>query len=141
MRRDDGTVLIQAIGGVLLALVVTVTMFDLGSLFMSRTALMSVANDVALQASTAVDIDALYAAPIGTELALDANLASQRAVVATANVSDTRLHDIRLDDVAVSGDAVRVVVSAAVPNPLGPITGNRTMRLRAAAAASTPTRF
>ena len=141
MRRDDGTVLVQAIGGALLAVVISITFFDLGSIMLARTALLSAANDVALRAATSIDLDALYAAPVGSVIGLDANLASQRAAIAAAEIADPRLDDLRLDDVAVAGDAVRVVVSAAIPDPLGPITGERTMRIRAAAAASTPTRF
>lgn len=141
MTRDDGTVLVQAIGGVLLALLVAITCFDVGAIFNARTALHTAANDVALRAATAIDVEALYAAPIGATLALDPELATGRAMTAAMDVADPRLTDVRLDDVEVVGDAVRVVLSAAVPHPLGPIVGERTFRIRAAAAAGTPTRF
>ena len=51
------------------------------------------------------------------------------------------VHSSRLDEVVVTGSAVRVIVSARVPAPLGRITGERTIRMRAAAAAMTPTRL
>lgn len=141
MRSDDGSVLIQAIGGALLAVVITVTMFDLGNIAIHRTALMTVANDVALQAATAIDVGALYRGSVGSELALDPIAAADKAALAVMQIHDTALPDLRLDDVVVNGSAVRVVVSARVPAPLGRITGERTMRMRAAAAVMTPTRL
>lgn len=141
MKRDDGTVLVQAIGGVLLVLVVTMTCFDVGAIFNARTALHTAASDVALRAATAIDVDALYASPIGATLDLNPELATRKAMTAAMDVSDPRLTDVRLDDVDIAGDEVRVVLSAAVPHPLGPIVGDRTLRIRAAAAAGTPTRF
>lgn len=140
MSREEGSVLIQAVGGALLAIVVSVTMFDLGNLAMQRTALMTIANDVAMQAATAIDVEALYRGTIESELALDPIAAMDRANLAVMQTSSTQLQDLRLDDVVVNGSAVRVVVSARVPSPLGRITGERTMRMRAAAAVTTPTR-
>ena len=139
MRRDDGSVLIQAVGGAVLALIVTITMFDLGNIAIHRTALMTVANDVALQAATAIDVEALYRGSLGSELALDPSAAMERARIAVEQTSDAQLQDLRLDEVVVTGSAVRVIVSARVPAPLGRITGERTIRMRAAAAAMTPT--
>lgn len=141
MRRDEGSVLVQAIGGALLALIVTVTMFDLGNIAIRRTALMTIATDVALQAATAIDIEALYRGSVGTELALDPIAAMDRANLAVMQADTSVLQDLRLDDVVVDGSAVRVVVSARVPAPLGRITGDRTMRMRATAAVTTPTRL
>ena len=141
MSRDEGSVLIQAIGGVLLAVVITITMFDVGNIAIRRTALMTVANDVALKAATAIDVNALYNGSIGAELPLDPIVAVDRANLAVMQLQDPQLPDLRLDDVVVQGSAVRVVVSARVPAPLGTITGNRTIRMRAAAEVATPTRF
>lgn len=141
MRRDDGTVLVQALGGALLAIVVTITFFDLGSLYVARTRLLTVANDVAIEAATAIDVEAIYASGVGEVLALDPSLASQRAAAAISNATDPRLRDLRLDRLDVHGGVVRVEVSAAVPNPLGPIAGQRSVRMRASASASTQVRF
>lgn len=141
MRHDEGSVLIQAIGGVLLTIVVTVTLFDVGNIAMQRTALSTVATDVALQAATAIDVDALYRDGVGASLMLDPLLAQSRARLALRQFDTSQFAGLRLDDIVVDGGDVRVVVSAEVPAPLGPITGRRTMRMRAAAAVGTPTRF
>lgn len=141
MKRDEGTVLVMAIGGVLLAVIVTVTLFDLGGVYFRWTALMNAANDVALQASTAIDVDALYRGSIGSQLVLDPLVARQRAALAVSGNRDPHLPDLRLDEVVVDGSSVRVVVSVSIPPPLGRISGNRSMRMRASAAAMTPTRF
>lgn len=141
MRRDDGTVLVQAIGGVLLAAVVSVAMLDLGSLHLTRTALSVVATDAALAASTAIDVDALYEQGIGSTLPLDPLLASERAITSVRYASDPRLQDLRVDDVDVIGDAVRVDVSALVETPLHGFGAPQFVRLHATATATVPTRF
>lgn len=139
--RDDGTVLVQAIAGVLLALVAAIALFDLGSLFIARTALMTVASDVALRAATAVDIDAIYANGVGEVLPLDPIVANERAVLTVMQITDPRLRDLRLDDVQVVGGDVRVVVSAVSPTPLYAPWRTASVRMRAAAAATVPTRL
>ena len=133
--------LVQAIAGVLLSLVVAIALFDLGSLFLARTALLTVANDAALQAATAVDIEAIYANGVGEVLPLDPIIANERAVLTVMQTTDPRLQDLRLDDVEVVGGDVRVVVSATSPAPLYAPWRNAVVRMRAAAAASVPTRL
>lgn len=141
MNRDDGTVLVQAIGGLLLAALVSVAMLDLGSLHLTRTSLSTVAADAALAASTAIDVDALYEQGIGMTLPLDPILATDRALASVMFVSDPRLQDLRVDDVDVVDDAVRVQVSALVETPLRGFGADQYVRLHAAATASVPTRF
>ena len=141
MKRDDGTVLVQAIAGVLLALVTAVTVFDVGNLFLTRTAVMSAAHDVALHAATAIDIDALYEQGIGDTLPLDPALAAIRAQQAVGFIEHPRVRDLRLDDVVVDGSEVRIVVSAHMPSPLRFGSDRRGLRIRAAAAAAVPTRW
>lgn len=139
--REDGTVLTLALGGVLLVLVVVLTLADASSLFMRRMALGTVADNAAIAAANAVDVEALYERGIGSTLALDPLTAAQLARASIAQASDPQLADVRLDDVRVDGDGVTVVVSAAVPTPLGPITGDRDVRIRASASAILPTRL
>lgn len=141
MRRDDGSVLIHAIGGVLLVLTVTLVLADTSSLFMRRTALMMIADDAAIAAAGAIDVEAIYEGGVGTSLPLDPALARALAQQAVDASSDSRLSDVRLDEVEVTGDIATVLVSARVPAPLSGITGDRTVRLRVAASAGTPTRF
>ena len=141
MKRDDGTVLVQAIGGLLLAALVSVAMLDLGSLHLTRTALSTIATDAALAASTAIDVDALYEQGIGASLPLDPVLAMDRAQASVMFISDPRLHDLRIDDVDVIDDAVHVQVSALVETPLRGFGTDEYVRLHAAATATVPTRF
>ena len=141
MKRDDGTVLVQAIGGLLLAALVSVAMLDLGSLHLTRTALSTIATDAALAASTAIDVDAIYEQGVGATLPLDSELATNRALASVMFVSDPRLHDLRIDDVNVINDAVRVQVSALVESPLHGFGADAAVRLHAAATATVPTRF
>ena len=141
MRRDDGSVLVYAIGGVLLVLAVTLVLADTSSLFMRRAALMAIADNAALAAASAIDVDAIYADGVGASLSLDPALATGLARNAVDASSDARLTDIRLDDIEVQGDVATVIVSARIPAPLSGITGSRTVRIRAAASASNPTRL
>jgi len=61
-RADDdrGTVMVLALGGMLLALTVALVLADASSLFMRRTALMAVADEAAIAAASAIDVAALY---------------------------------------------------------------------------------
>lgn len=141
MRRDDGTVLVQAIAGVLLALITAVTVFDVGNLFLTRTAVMSAAHDVALHAATAIDIDALYELGIGDTLPLDPALAAIRAQQAVGFIEDPHVRDLRLEELVVDGSEVRIEVSAQMPSPLRFGSKREGLRIRAAAAAAVPTRW
>ena len=142
MRRgEEGSVLVFALGGVLLVLLTTLVLADASSLFMRRAALMTVADNAAVSAATAVDVDAIYADGVGATLVLDAQAARALAQASVQRVDDARLRDVRLDAVSVDGDGVTVTVSAAVPVAFSGITGTREVRIRARASASTPTRF
>lgn len=141
LRRDEGTVLVYALGGVLLVLSVVLVLTDTSSLFMRRAALMTVADDAAIAAANAIDVNAIYANGVGDSLGLDPVLARDYAQVAVDGAQDARLTDVRLDAVMVFANAVEVRVSAAVPSPISGFTGDRSLRIRASATASTPTRF
>ena len=141
VRADHGTVMVYALGGVLLVLSVILVLSDTSSLFMQRAALMMVADDAAIAAANAIDVGAIYAQGVGDVLILDPVLAQEFAAQSVSGAQDARLEDIHLDAVTVSGDSVEVLVSAAVPSAIGGIVGNRTVRIRARANASTPTRF
>lgn len=140
LRGDRGTVLVFALGGMLLALAVALVLADTSSLFMRRTALMMVADEAAIAAASAVDVAAIYEQGVGDGLAIDPQLAVQRARASVASAQDDRLIDVRLDAVDVWDGVVEVRVSAAVPAPLGGVTGDRSMRIRARATASVPVR-
>lgn len=140
LRGDRGTVLVFALGGMLLALAVALVLADTSSLLMRRTALMMVADEAAIAAASAVDVAAIYEQGVGDGLAIDPQLAVQRARASVASAQDDRLIDVRLDAVDVWDGVVEVRVSAAVPAPLGGVTGDRSMRIRARATASTPVR-
>lgn len=139
-RGDRGTVLAYALAGVLLVMAVALVMADTSSLFMRRTALMIVADEAAIAAANAIDVDALYDSGVGSVLVLDPQLARQYAQASVDRVDDARLSDVRLDEVQCDSGRVAVVVSAAVPPALSGIPGLRNVRLRAGAAATTPTR-
>lgn len=139
--HDDGTVLVMAVGGVLLVLAVVLVLADASSLFMRRTALMTVADNAALAAANAIDVDAIYASGVGSQLQLDPAQARTFAQDAVASADDPRLQDVQLDSIDVAGSVATVVVSARVSAPLSDISGTRSLRLRARASASTPTRF
>lgn len=141
MNRDDGTVLVQAIAGLLCAALCSVAMLDLGSLHLTRTALSTIATDAALAASTAIDVEAIYEQGVGDTLPIDPGLASQRALMSVMFVEHSRLQDVRVDDVTVVDDAVRVQVSARVASPLRGFGADHDIRMRAAATATVPTRF
>lgn len=133
--------LVYALGGVLLVLSVVLVLADTSSLFMRRAALMTVADDAAIAAANAIDVNAIYANGVSDSLGLDPALARAYAQAAVDGTQDARLTDVRLDAVMVFANAVEVRVSAAIPSPIGGITGNRSLRIRASATASTPTRF
>lgn len=141
LRRDEGTVLVYALGGVLLVLSVVLVLADTSSLFMRRAALMTVADDAAIAAANAIDVNAIYANGVGDSLGLDPALARAYAQAAVDGTQDARLSDVRLDAITVYAGAVEVRLSAAVPSPIGDIVGNRRLRIRASATAMTPTRF
>ncbi len=141
MKRDDGTVMVLALAGALLVLAVVLVLTDTSSLFMRRAALLTVADSAAIAAANAIDVPSLYDTGINASLPLDPVQAQALAEVYVQGVEDARLSDVRLDSVVVSSDEVAVIVSAAVPSPLSGITGTRTMRIRARASASAPTRL
>lgn len=141
LGADDGTVLGYAIAGLLLVVAVALVLADTSSLFMRRTALMMVADDAAIAAANAIDIEAIYTQGVGATMALDPVAARALAQASVASSQDARLPDVRLDALTVTGSSVEVVVSAAVPAPIGGTTGDRALRIRARASASTPTRF
>lgn len=126
---------------VALVIAVTLVMSDVASLFMRRNALMMVADDAAIAAANAIDVDAIYTGGVDVMLRLDPIVAQQLAQASIAQLSDERLRDVRLDAVTVDRDTVEVVLSAAVPSPLSGITGNRSLRIYVRASAVTPTRF
>ena len=130
-----------ALGGLLLVLAVILVLADTSTLFMQRAALMMVADDAAIAAANAIDVEAIYSQGVSDTLVLDPALAQELAAQSVSGAQDERLADIRLDAVTVLGDSVEVLVSAAVPSAIGGIVGNRTMRIRARANSSTPTRF
>lgn len=138
---DNGTVLTFALAGVLLVVAVALVFADTSSLFMRRSALLMVADDAAVAAANAVDVQAIYLGGVGDTLQLDPQEAVRLAQASIDAVQDARLRDVQLDEVQVSGDSVSVLVSAAIPSPIGVITGNRDLRIRARATASMPTRF
>lgn len=138
---ERGTVLVLAMAGVALVIAVALVMLDVSSLFMRRNALMMVADDAAIAAANAIDVDAIYAGGVGVMLRLDPIVARQLAQASIARLSDERLRDVRVDAVYVDQDTVEVVLSAAVPSPLSGITGNRSLRIHVRASAVTPTRF
>ncbi len=140
MTRDEGSVLIYALGGVLLVLAVVLVLADTSSLFMRRAALLTVADGAAVAAANAVDLPAIYETGVTDVLALDPDQARSLAQASVDAVDDARLADVRLDSVEVTQDGVTVLVSAAVPAPLSGITGSRAVRIRARASAALPTR-
>ena len=142
MRRgEEGSVLVFALGGVLLVLLATLVLADTSSLYMRRSALLMVADNAAMAAATAVNVDAIYADGVGASLALDPTVAHALAQASVQQVDDARLRDVRLDAAVVEGDRVTVTVSAAVPSAFSGIPGGRNLRIRARASASTPTRL
>lgn len=138
-RRDGGTVLVLAIGGVLLVITVVIALSDAALLHVRRAALASVADDAAIAASQGIDIAALYRDGIGATLPLDPALASEYAHRSVAATDDPRLVDLRVDAVEVAGDTVRVVVSAGLPPQLAVLFPGS--RLRAMAEAASHTRL
>ena len=141
MRRDDGTVLITALGGVLVVLLVTLVLADTSNLFMRRAALLTVADNAALAAANAVDVAAIYNAGVGDALPLDPQAARALAQAAVDGVDDARLTDVRLEAVQVEAGAVEVTVSAAVPALISGLATDGSVRIRATAAAVMPTRL
>lgn len=141
LQAEEGTVLAYAIAGVVLVVAVALALADTSSLFMRRAALMMVADDAAIAAANAIDVEAIYAQGVGAVLALDPVRARALARQSVEATQDARLRDVRLDAVTVSGSEVEVLVSAAVPSPISGITGDRQLRIRVRASASTPTRF
>ncbi len=122
-RREDGTVLILAIGSTLLVLATVLALADASSLRMRRTLLAMVADDAAMAAARAGG---------------DPERAEAQARLAVAADADTRLTDVRVDAVAVGPDGVHVVLSAALPPPIGAVLVPAGVRLRAAADARPP---
>lgn len=135
---DRGTVLVLAIGAVLLVVAVVLALADVSLLHVRRAALAVVADEVAIAASQGIDITALYRDGVGAALPIDPALAADYAARSVAATDDPRLLDVRLDTVEVSGDIVRVVVSAALPGPMAGLFPGA--RLRATAEAASLTR-
>ncbi|MHB0928342.1 MAG: pilus assembly protein TadG-related protein [Candidatus Nanopelagicales bacterium] len=141
MRRDEGTVLITALGGVLLVLLVTLVLADTSNLFMRRSALLTVADTAALAAANAVDLAAVYSGGVDDVLRLDPQAARNLAQAAVDGVDDARLTDVRLEAVDVNLTTVEVTVSAAVPALISGFVTDDSLRIRASAAAAMPTRL
>ena len=137
-RGDGGTVLVLAIGGVLLVVTVVLALADASLLHVRRAALAAVADDAAIAASQGIDVAALYRDGVGATLPIDPVLADEYARRSVAGVDDPRLADLRVDAVAVAGDAVRVVVSAALPSAMAALFPGA--RIRASAEAASLTR-
>jgi uncharacterized membrane protein len=140
MRRDQGSVMVYALGGVLLVLAVVLVLADTSSLFMRRAALLAIADNAAIAAANAVDVPSIYETGVTERLRLDPVEAQSLAQSVVGATQDARLADVLLDSVEVVADAVTVTLSAAVPAPLSGITGTRTLRIRAQASAAMPTR-
>lgn len=132
MKRDEGSVLLLAIGAVVVAALAALVIFDASSLYMRKTALLTHADNVAIAAAQAIDVDALYQG----EFRLDPASAVRVAHSAVAGTIDARLRDIRLEQIDVAATEVQVTLSAAVPAPLSRIAGVRTVRIRASARAA-----
>ena len=124
VRRDDGTVLVLALGGTLLVIATVLALADASALRMRRTLLVMVADDAALAAARAGG---------------DPVLAEERARQMVAMDDDPRLADVRVDAVAVGADGAHVTLSAALPPPIGALLTPAGVRLRAAAYARPPT--
>lgn len=140
-HAERGTVLVQAVGGVLLVLATVLVLTDVAGLHLRRTALARIADDAALAGTHAVDLDALYEQGVGQWLPLDPLAASTMARASVVGTRDPLLDEVRVDDVSCDGRTVRVELSAAVPAPIGAVIGDRTWRIRAVAEAAAPTRW
>lgn len=138
---EGGSVLILAIGGMLLVLFAILVLADASMLFLRRTALLSIAETSALRAATAIDVEALYNDPIGSDLTLDPTLAAALATEAVAENADPHLRDIRTESVRVTPPTVTVTLTAAADTPLSGLFPDGTRRITVAATARTPTRF
>ena len=132
MKREEGSVLLLALGAVVIATLAALVVFDASSLYMRKTALLTHADNVAIAAAQAIDVNALYQGVFQ----LDPALAARVARSATEGTIDARLRDIRLDQIDVAATEVRVTLSAAVPAPLSRIAGARSVRIRASAQAA-----
>lgn len=141
LRRDEGSVLLLAVGAVLLALAVVVALTDTSSLYMRRSALAQVADEAALAGATEADVDRLYAEGVGEVLPLAAGAACATAAAHLHRAESTMLRDIALEACAVDGARLQLVVSAARPDLLSPLPAVGGGRIRVVARAVAPTRW
>ena len=142
MKNDRGSVLIQALGGLLLVVLAALVATDVARLHLRHSALELIAQDAALAGAAAVDLDALYGGTgIPETLPLDPALADRMARASVLATNEPWVRDVVVEWVRSDGVVVSVGVSGSVPNPLAGIVGERAVRIRAEASAVAPTRW
>jgi Flp pilus assembly protein TadG len=134
-RNDDGTILILTIGFVIIGMLLVWAVIDASAVFLDRRDLSSAVDGTALAAAQQVNVGAVYAQGVGTDLPLDP-AAVQRAVEAyvAQNFPASRYPGWALSGFASGPDTVTVTGRRVVRLP---VYGTVTVVARATATDRT----
>lgn len=125
LREERGAVLVAGMLLCLALLIVIGAVVDIGRAFIERRELVSLADEAALSASQALDLDAVHAG----QLALDPGQAQATAVAVLAGEPGLQAQ------AEASSGSVRVEVSREIPTVLLRLVGLPTLTVKARATA------
>lgn len=115
MNDDEGSILVLGVGLLVTAVLVATMVVNVAGLWVTRSALNSVADGAALAGAQAVDEDLIYRFGVPARLRLDPALARRRVTAFVAH-ERTRVPGMVVRSVEVTGAQVAVTV-AAPPHP------------------------
>mgnify|MGYP006269510513 CR=1 FL=1 len=135
-QDDEGSILVLGIGLSLVCVLVATVAINVATVWLSRTALDSIADGAALAGTHAIDSAAIYRDGLTGIAHLSQTQArvKVKAYLARPEVR-SQVHSLRLRSIAVSGNSVQVTISCNPAMPFGYLWGTSTVIARSKARA------
>jgi hypothetical protein len=132
MKRDEGSVLVLAIGFMVLVILTATTAVDIASMWVTRSALDAMSDGAALAGAQAIDVSRVYAVGVGDRLRIDPAGARSRvhAYVAAARL---QAPDVSIVAIEVRDTSVKVTLKAPSRLPFGYLLAGESTLVRSAA--------
>ena len=118
--NDEGSILVLGIGLSLVCVLVATVAINVATVWLSRTALDSIADGAALAGTHAIDSAAIYRDGLSgiTHLSQSQARVKVKAYLARPEVK-SQVHGLRLRSIVVNGNSVQVTVSCNPAMPFG----------------------